>query len=129
MTGGLLVGAVVALVVARVWLDRHGHELAAVLFFVTIFLVVLVNRGDAGDVPENDEARRYRARYSWVALYMLVAFAASIAAHVVFPGFDHWVFLLEALEILGFAAFWVFQTIELGGKITRTQRGTVVTAA
>ncbi|TCO32517.1 hypothetical protein EV652_104123 [Kribbella steppae] len=114
-----LLGFAVALAIfgggiAWFFVDRDGfidnaHYAAAVVMFVCIIAVVLLNakqfrRKDARRVPAN--------RYSVIALGMVVVPVVLLAWKAMF-GWAHAVLWVEGALITLFAIFWIFQTQEL----------------
>jgi hypothetical protein len=97
--------------------ERIGHEWAAGLLFAGIIGVVVLN---ATDSPASGRGG-YRAWYAAVAVGMGVVGGGFFLAGR--AGFEHWVFWLESTLIAGFAVFWMVQTRELGGRVTRDAAG------
>lgn len=101
--------------------ERYGHDAAAVALFVGIVAVVLVNAwGFAQDQGEGTVASAATNRYSVVALLMVVSAGGILLAGLLVDAFDHFLFFLEAALISEFAAFWLIQTWELRGDVSRS---------
>lgn len=99
--------------------EEHGHEVAAIFFFVFIILVVAVNARDlSGRFDWTPEALWSAAtnRYGLIAILMVVTLVVLFLTR---NGFDHWILALEALLIGQFAVYWGFQTEELRGRESR----------
>lgn len=97
-----------------------GHGLAAFSLFAGIVSVVLVNAW--GFESEKGGAKlltMFRNRYGAVAGVMVVTMALGGFGWLARESFIHWLFFLEAALILEFAVFWVIQTFELEGKVSR----------
>jgi len=86
----------------------QAHGWAAVIFFFFLGLAVVINA--------RAHWERQRTLF-WV--YIAIA-AGMIAGFIVIPlvrvGGDHTVFWLEAWEILMFATYWIWQTVENWGE-------------
>jgi len=99
--------------------EEHGHEVAAVFFFVFIILVVAVNaRGLSRRRDWTIGAVRAAAtnRYGLIAILMVLT---MVVLFIIRDAYDHWIFALESLLIGQFAVFWAFQTDELRGSDSR----------
>jgi hypothetical protein len=99
--------------------EEHGHEVAAIFFFVFIILVVAVNaRGLSGRLDWTIDAvwAAAKNRYGVIAVLMVLTLVVLFLTR---NGFDHWILALEALLIGQFALFWGFQTEELRGSDSR----------
>ena len=104
----LLLG--VLLVTAPDVLVAPAHDIAAVLLFVAVVGVVLLNAFAARAV-----SARWAAAYTALGVAMLLTLAVVVALHATVPGWAQAVLVLEAALLGLFAAFWVLQTIELWG--------------
>jgi hypothetical protein len=110
---------------------ENGHGIAAGALFVCIVGVVLLNAwGFAREqVRLRNEARSrqhtaFKAatnRYGIVAWLMLASFGFLTVFGHFLDLYDHWFLALEAALIGLFAVFWVFQTFELRGQVSRSQ--------
>jgi hypothetical protein len=99
--------------------QRIGHGVSAAALFAGIIGVVIVNAvGFAKKRDETNAAGLATNRYSIVAVVMIVSLVGSLVSK--WLGFGHWLFVLEALLIAEFAVFWMIQTEELRGKVSRT---------
>jgi hypothetical protein len=118
------VAAVVLTVVLVQWRDAvrdHGHDVAAIMLFTGIVVVVGMNA--LGLARHSDGARpvvrRAANRYTGIGVVMLGTFVGILVAHWLIPGFLQWLFWLEALLIAEFAVYWVLQTVELWNVVQR----------
>lgn len=120
----------VALVALAVWfaVRRDGflgyaHYVAAVPMFGLIVAIALVNSAEverfvaAGGRLTMLEVRQFRVAYRLIAYAMTVVMAVAILLFVVRAAtgsepFAHWVFVVEALLLVAFSAFWVLQTLQ-----------------
>ncbi|WP_436493232.1 hypothetical protein [Actinokineospora sp. HUAS TT18] len=99
--------------------ERIGHAVSAIALFAGIIGVVVVNAiGFARKQGHTRTAQVATNRYALVGYAMAVTLVACLIAK--FAGFGHWLFVLEAGLIAEFAVFWVIQTEELRGKVSRT---------
>lgn len=103
-------GAAVVLVVvatgALLWwpgFPTHAHDIAAGLMFVCLAAAVWFS-GRAGAQAQEST---YPTTYRTIALVMV---APAMLLLPFFSGFDHQVFVVEAIEIGAFATFWLLQT-------------------
>lgn len=98
-------------------LVEHGHAFAAGALFVGIVAVVALN----AECFEK-ERKTGKVKRNWY-LVVLVLMVLSLLVWLVAGhrfGVDHWFFWLEASLIILFATFWVIQTLELRGRVSRT---------
>lgn len=95
----------------RTWFVDHGHLYAAVPLFIGIIVVVVAN---AWTAPTG----QFTIGYIVVAAAMVGSLLAGGILWCV--GVRHWALWLEALIILWYAAFWMVQTVELGGEANRS---------
>jgi hypothetical protein len=95
-------------------LRQHGHFVAAILLFLGIVAVTVMQAFHTRWLdPKTQPAREpYRGIYRAILAVMIVGFVV-IGGLAVFASFDHTVFWLESLIIVMFAAFWITQTVEL----------------
>lgn len=105
---GLVVSALLVVVVAVAflwWQDfpLWAHDLAAIAMFVCLAAAVWSNGAASAEAHE----ATYPAVYRTVAVAM---FAPALLLLPVFAGFGHRVFVVEAIEIVLFAVFWIVQT-------------------
>lgn len=100
----------VLLVVAPDVLVARAHDVAAVLLFVAVAGVVLLNAFAARAV-----SGRWAVAYTALGVAMLLSLAAVVALHATVPSWAQSVLVLETALVALFAAFWVLQTIELWG--------------
>jgi hypothetical protein len=101
--------------------EDHAHLPAAAVMFFAIWCAVMVNAGwPSGQLPKlyrwlqvpvpPPSRPVFLAWYRRLALFMVAALLASLVLAAF--GSDHWVFIVEALEIAPFGAFWLLQTVE-----------------
>lgn len=88
-----------------------AHGTAALIFFLIILTVIVLNGWGA-------KRPAYRSLYWGIAAATLVLMAVVYLLR----GMLDVVFWLETVGIAGFTAFWVVQTNELGGFVTRASR-------
>lgn len=123
----LSTGFVVAL---ALWfaLDRgsfldYAHYGTAVPMFGLVVAVALVNAAtveqfvESGGTLTVGQATTYRRAYRWIAYAMGWVIGGALALFVVEAAtgaepFAHWVFVVEALLLVLFTAFWVLQTLQ-----------------
>ncbi len=104
-----LAAAVVLVVVttaALLWwpgFPTHAHDIAAGLMFVCLAAAVWFNGREGAKAQEST----YPTTYRTIALVMV---APAVLLLPFFNGFDHRVFVVEAIEIASFATFWILQT-------------------
>lgn len=115
----LWLAAVLFFVNQREVFDDNAHYAAAIVMFLCIVAVVVLNAvGFGREMQVRGQAeggRAYVNRYLTVAVAMGVGVVGMLLwAWLV--GWDHLVFGIEALLIGLFAAFWVVQTSELWGR-------------
>ncbi len=123
VSGSALVVGVVFFLLGRDTFETAGHSLAAIALFVGFIAVVVVNavgferekRQVAGVAP----LVAARNRYGLVAGAMVVTLVLGGFGWIVRDSFVHWLFFLEAALIFEFGVFWLIQTFELQGKVTR----------
>jgi hypothetical protein len=93
---------------ARGFFVHNAHYTAAILMFVCILVVVVIN---AFSYKEKTNATSPRNRYAAVAGAMVLA--AVVIGIAGLLGWDYWVIAIEATLITLFAVFWTTQTKEL----------------
>lgn len=98
----VLVGAL--LFVTTDWFEEHAHAGAAGSMFVCLGIVVVIRQ-------RASKATAYGTLYLavWLAMLLGALFCGVLA---VTHSFDHTIFLVEAIEISCFVAFWLTRTIE-----------------
>ena len=106
--------------------DRSGfignaHYAAAIVMFVCIVAVVLLNAEQFRRKQRKHAVPHSPAnRYSVIALAMVIAPFAMLGWRALF-GWDHAVLWIEGVLILLFAAFWLSQTQELWNEGIRQE--------
>ncbi len=103
----------------------HGHDVAAITFFVFIIAVVWTNaldrrrqRGGSPSLPWLTKAiEAGKNRYGVMAFVMTISAAVGIALVANDLGLLFW---LEVLLIVEFAIFWGMQTAEMRGRAARS---------
>jgi hypothetical protein len=108
---GVLVGLAIWHFVVKHGFESFAHPVSAVLMFVFIFVVVVIN-AHKSTVTDN-----YRALYAVVQWFMVASVVLllgvkgiiSLLSHT----WDHYILLIEIAMIVAFAAFWTLQTAEL----------------
>jgi len=101
--------------------QRIGHNVSAIVLFAGIVAVVTLNAlGFARKQGQATVAKVATNRYAIVAWSMVLSAVGLGIVGFTVEGFAHWLFCLEAALILEFAVFWGIQTVELGGKATRS---------
>lgn len=109
--------------VARSSFVDYAHYGTAVPMFGLIVAVALVNAArvdefvEAGGTLTMGAAATYKRLYRAIAYAMGVVIGAALALFVVQavagePPFPHWVFVVEALLLVLFAAYWILQTLQ-----------------
>jgi hypothetical protein len=110
------------------WLGRdsfldYAHYGTAVPMFGLVVAVALVNAAkveefvSAGGTLTMGEAATYQHAYRWIAYVMGWVIGGALALFVIkattgAEPFAHWVFVVEALLLVAFTAFWVLQTLQ-----------------
>ncbi|QIG45323.1 hypothetical protein G5V58_23500 [Nocardioides anomalus] len=101
----------------------YAHYAAAVLMFGLVVAVALVNAAQveefvaAGGTLTMGAATTFRRLYRAIASAMGVVLGGALVLGVVYlvsgaEPFAHWVFVVEALLLALFTAFWVLQTVQ-----------------
>jgi hypothetical protein len=93
---------------ARGFFVHNAHYTAAILMFVCILLVAVIN---AFGYKQKTNATSPRNRYAAIAGAMVLA--AVVIGIAGLLGWDYWVIAIEATLITLFAVFWTTQTKEL----------------
>jgi hypothetical protein len=106
-------GGLAWFLVDRAGFIGHGHYAAAIVMFLCIVAVVLVNA-----VEFRRKQRKHAVPHSPANRYSVIALAMVIVPLVMFLckkifGWDHAVLWIEGSLIVLFAAFWISQTQEL----------------
>jgi hypothetical protein len=91
--------------------DDWAHNAAAVLMFVCIIAVVLVN---AVDYKESGEGKSLKNRYAAVAVVMVATL--PVIVYGLRADWPYWTIVVEGSVIALFAIFWGIQTKELWNK-------------
>ncbi len=97
--------------------DRWAHAIAAVGMFACLAAAVWIN----GQESAEDRQPGYTAVYRSIAIAMVLT---AVLLLPVFAGFEHRLFVVEAVEIALFALFWIVQTRQFwdpsppGGPVT-----------
>jgi hypothetical protein len=98
-----LVGYSLSFRFSREFFDGWAHNVSAIAMFVFLFFATYRSAYRC--------RTRFYANFYWVlALMMVAVFTGVLLGRV--TGWGHWVFTLEASEILIFAVYWLVQTIE-----------------
>lgn len=100
VAAAIFLGGVGWFVSGRDSFDDYAHYGAAIPLFVCIVIVVFLN-----------SRRRWKWRYLTIAILMVLS-TAVIGTIILADGWAHGVLVLEAMLIVLFGIFWVFQTIE-----------------
>ncbi|MCU1344507.1 MAG: uncharacterized protein JWL70_773 [Acidimicrobiia bacterium] len=108
---GVLFGLAIWHFVVKHGFQSFAHPASAVLMFVFIFIVVVIN---AHKATVSDSFRTLYALVQWfmvgsVALLLGVKGIVSLGSR----SWDHYILLIEIAMIISFAAFWSLQTAEL----------------
>jgi hypothetical protein len=101
----------------------YAHYGTAVPMFALIVAVALVNAATveefvaAGGTLTMGRAATYRRAYRAIAAAMGVVIAGALVLFLVDAAtgaepFGHWVFVVEALLLAAFTAFWILQTVQ-----------------
>ena len=101
----------------------YAHYGTAVPMFGLIVAVALVNAAKvdefvaAGGTLTMGRAATYKRAYRWIAYVMGWVIGGALALFVIKAAtgsepFDHWVFVVEALLLAAFSAFWILQTLQ-----------------
>ena len=109
----IFAGGIVWFFVDRAGFTENAHYAAAVVMFVCIVAVVVLNAKQFRRKEQPADARRAPAnRYSLIALGMVVVPLVLFAWKQLF-GWEHAVLWIEGVLISLFAIFWLIQTQEL----------------
>ena len=101
----------------------YAHYGTAVPMFGLIVAVALVNAAKvdefvaAGGTLTMGQAATYKRAYRWIAYVMGWVIGGALALFAVKAAtgsepFAHWVFVVEALLLVAFTAFWILQTLQ-----------------
>jgi hypothetical protein len=101
----------------------YAHYGTAVPMFGLIVAVALVNAATveefvaSGGTLTMGRVRTFKSAYRVIALFMGVVIGAALALFVVkattgAEPFAHWLFVVEALLLVAFTAFWILQTAQ-----------------
>ena len=101
----------------------YAHYGTAVPMFGLIVAVALVNAAKvdefvaAGGTLTMGRAATYKRAYRWIAYVMGWVIGGALALFVIkattdSEPFAHWVFVVEALLLAAFTAFWILQTLQ-----------------
>jgi hypothetical protein len=101
----------------------YAHYGTAVPMFGLVVAVALVNAGKvddfvaAGGTLTMGRPDSFRVGYRVIAWFMGLVICAALLLFVVKAAtgsqpFDHWVFVVEALLLAAFTAFWILQTLQ-----------------
>jgi hypothetical protein len=118
-----LVGLALWFVVGRESFLDFAHYGTAVPMFGLIVAVALVNAARveefvaAGGVLTMGQAATFKRAYRGIAYFMGVVIGGALVLFVVkattgSEPFEHWVFVVEALLLVAFTAFWILQTLQ-----------------
>lgn len=109
--GWLVIGAgFLAFLGASQAFEQYGHTTAAVVMFVGIIAIVLIN---AWSARAADQPSAYVGTYQGIAAVMAVTIGVIIVIRMAIPAWRHLVIVVEVVLILAFVAFWLVQTKEL----------------
>ncbi|BBZ26265.1 hypothetical protein MMAD_05600 [Mycolicibacterium madagascariense] len=108
---------IAALVLTPQWFRTHAHGIAAIAMFAAIILTVGITAFVASD------RRRYQLIYQGISVAMVLTLVAVVCLHELLDGFNHAVIVVETALIAEFAAYWIVQTVELWGTVTRPTVG------
>lgn len=118
-----IVGLAVWFAVGRDSFLDFAHYGTAVPMFGLIVAVALVNAAKvdefvaAGGTLSMGQAAAYKRAYRWIAYVMGWVIGGALALFVIKAAtgaepFAHWVFVVEALLLVAFTAFWILQTLQ-----------------
>ena len=123
VSGAGLVGFALWFALGRDSFLDYAHYGTAVPMFGLIVAVALVNAAHvddfvaAGGTLTMGQAVTYKTAYRWIAYVMGLVMGGALALFVVkavtgSEPFAHWVFVVEALLLAAFTAFWILQTVQ-----------------
>jgi hypothetical protein len=118
-----IVGLAVWFVIGRDSFLDFAHYGTAVPMFGLIVAVALVNAAKvdefvaAGGTLTMGRAATYKRAYRWIAYVMGWVIGGALALFFIKAAtgsqpFAHWVFVVEALLLVAFTAFWILQTLQ-----------------
>ena len=101
----------------------YAHYGTAVPMFGLIVAVALVNAAKVDEFvasrrhPDDGPRQTYKKAYRGIAYFMGVVIGGALVLFVVKAAtgsepFAHWVFVVEALLLAAFTAFWILQTLQ-----------------
>jgi hypothetical protein len=110
----------------------YAHYATAVPMFGLVVAVALVNaaRVDefvaAGGTLTMGQAATYKRAYRWIAYVMGCVIGGALALFAIEAAsgaqpIAHWVFVVEALLLAAFTAFWILQTLQYAADGTPEQ--------
>ena len=122
-SGAGLVGFAAWFFLARTSFLDYAHYGTAVPMFALIVAVALVNAAKveefvaAGGTLTMGQAATYKRAYRAIAYVMGVVIGGALVLFLIEAAtgaelFAHWVFLVEALLLTAFTAFWILQTVQ-----------------
>lgn len=111
LLGWVVIGVGVAtFIAAPLTFQNYGHTTSAVLAFVGVIAVILMN---AWSARAADQPPGYERSYRVIAAVMAAAIVAIAVIRFAVPAWRHIVLAVEVVLIGAFAAFWAVQTKEL----------------
>jgi hypothetical protein len=102
------------------WFKAHAHGAAGTLMLLAFIGTAFCTARLVGS--ELPLRRIYQWFYWVIAVVMLATLIAVVTVHLIQPGWDLWIIVIEATLILEFAAYWVVQTIDLWETPDRRER-------
>ncbi len=122
----VVVVGVIAFIFFPTQFAAYGHTVAAILMFVCIIAVVVINAYLANNQPDCQPG--YVRSYRWIALAMLAALIVVAVLHELFNpdgrGWNYAVIWAEVLLITLFGVYWALQTRELWDTTDRSEHVT-----
>jgi hypothetical protein len=104
VVAALIVATMLVYALAPEWSRSHAHGWSAVAMFVALAAVALLNSR-----PEYTAGRTYQKIYLTIGVLMV---GVGAFCFIALGRLDHQILVLEASEILLFAAYWAVQTVE-----------------
>lgn len=101
------------------WFRRNAHLSAAFTLFACIAIVVGINSWSSSRSGRTVLRIRLAVAYAVICAFMVVSFFTLLYLGEGRGSLESWLFWAEAALILGFALFWILQTIDLQGNIAR----------
>lgn len=122
-SAAIVVGLAVWFAVGRGSFLDYAHYGTAVPMFGLIVAVALVNAAKVDEFVESGgtltmgQAETFKRAYRWIAYVMGWVIGGALALFVIKAAtgsepFAHWVFVVEALLLVAFTAFWILQTVQ-----------------